>query len=53
MQPDQVRIGAVHLVLIIILLVLAFPALARFVGSMLSALFWLIVVVIAVAVIAH
>jgi hypothetical protein len=42
-----------HLILIIILLVLAFPALARFVGWMLSALFWLIVVVIAIAVISH
>jgi hypothetical protein len=36
-----------------ILLGLAFPILARFVGWMLSALFWLMVVVIAVAVIAH
>ena len=53
MQPDKVRIGTVHLVLIIILLVLAFPTLARFIGWMLSVLFSLIVVIIAVAVVSH
>jgi hypothetical protein len=42
-----------HLLLIVVLLVLAFPALARFVGWMLSAFFWLIVVGIAIAVISH
>src|ERR1019366_9216749 len=39
----------VHLLLIIILLLLAFPMAARFIGGILSAGFWLIVVVIVIA----
>ena len=34
-----------HLLLIILLLLIAFPMLGRFVGSILSMLFWLLVVV--------
>lgn len=35
-----------HLLLILILLCLVFPVFARFLGWMLSAVFWLIVVVV-------
>lgn len=41
-----------YFLLILIILMLAFPILARFVGWLLSAVFWLIVVVLAFAVVA-
>jgi hypothetical protein len=41
------------LIIVIIFLGQAFPILARFVGWMLSSFFWLVVVVIAFAVISH
>ena len=39
-----------HLLLIIIILMLAFPMFARFVGGVLSMVFWLILVVVVLAV---
>jgi hypothetical protein len=38
-----------HLLLIIIILMLAFPMFARFVGGMLSMVFWLVLVVVMLA----
>ena len=38
-----------HILLILIILMLAFPAFARMIGGLLSVLFWLILVVIVLA----
>jgi predicted ABC-type exoprotein transport system permease subunit len=39
-----------HLLLIIIVLMIAFPMFARFVGGVLSMVFWLVLVVVVLAV---
>jgi hypothetical protein len=41
--------GAVHFLLILIVLMLAFPFLARVVGGMLKGFFWLLLLVAAIA----
>lgn len=39
-----------HILLILLVLMVAFPAFARLVGWMLSAIFWLVLILVAVAV---